>query len=752
MALKKPSEYFKKESTSVSNSVQELVKTPELNTFSDAFESFKKNLGKIEVLSEFSETLDNYRINIERVNHLSEKVEDIQNEIQNLLKKEDLDRAIMSQLLVVEQSIQDLQNKVKGINEKNLTEIRLDVAGLTESVSEFLEVEVPKYKKLVVDSELRTNGRYEELEANINSTLEGIGEFVDKKYEELTESLQGINENSLSGIVEDFKKLDEAVLELKEQEIPKYKGFIVETERKTEVKLDEFSQKLEESIGNLNHKVDNTLVDFDENVAERIDSIQNSLLEFIQVESPKYNKLLIENKLKTEEEVKIIQRNIEEKIDTFVNDIEDLKKTALNDSESLNQFVKENIDSFRVLLDETQKDVKKTLSTYTNISKTFEDKVTKDNDKIYEYEGTLNQYSEKIEDCLYQLGSFKEEIRINGELYDEWRDNLEFELDQKIQSHRENISEEIVIIQDSLSKKVSDLEIEIVRNESHIKKQNKNLEQVQEDVLSAIRRLNLEELEEQNYELGKKVKYLEEVFEKFSEKEILTENIIVEPPQVKNEDPLTPLDRNFVTLDQLNQHYRLFLNRIQQQLATIGGGGETQLKYLDDIVGIATNASAYNNKFLKYNHSIGKFEFVSVGSGSQDLNDTLQLGNTSSFGMSVGVTTVTSLNVDSVANFDTNTITFSSSSPTQIYSFSASQYRSARLQIQITQGTDYQTSDILLIHNGSSVNIVEYASISTNDYLGTFDSLVSNGNVSLRVLMGSSSSSTIKVVSQTISL
>ena len=752
MSLKKPSEYFKKQTSAVDQSVQSLVKSPELNTFSDAFESFKKNLGKIEVLSEFSETLDNYRVNIERVNFLSGKVEDIQTEIQNLLKKEDLDRAMMSQLLVVEQSILDVQSKVKGINEKNLTEIRLDVAGLTESVSEFLEVEVPKYKKLVVDSELRTNNRYEELETNVNSTLEGIGEFVDKKYEELTESLQGINEKSLSGIVEDFKKLDETVLELKEQEIPKYKGFIVENERKTEVKLDEFNQKLEESIHTLTDKVDNTLVDFDEKVVERIDTIQTSLQEFIQVEAPKYNKLLIENKLKTEEEVKIIQKNIEEKVEKFVGDIEELRKTALTDSESLNQFVRENIDSFKSVLDDTQKDVKKTLSTYTNISKTFEDKVTEDNHKLYEYQETLNQYSEKIENCFRQLESFREEIQINGELYDEWRDNLKLELDEKIQNHKENISEEINIIQDSLSKKVSDLEIEIVRNESHIKKQNQNLEQIQEDVFSTIQRLNLEELEEKNHELTKKIKYLEEVFEKFNEKEILSENIIVEPPSTKNEDPLTPLDQNFVTLDQLNQHYRLFLNRIQQQLATIGGGGETQLKYLDDIVGIATNASAYNNKFLKYNHSIGKFEFASVGAGSQDLNDTLQLGNSSSLGMSVGVATVTSLNVDSVANFDTNITTFSSSSPTQIYSFSASQYRSARVQIQITQGTDYQTSDVLLIHNGTTVNIVEYASISTNDYLGTFDAVISSGNVLLQVLMGSSSSTTIKIVSQTISL
>lgn len=63
----------------------------------------------------------------------------------------------------------------------------------------------------------------------------------------------------------------------------------------------------------------------------------------------------------------------------------------------------------------------------------------------------------------------------------------------------------------------------------------------------------------------------------------LNEGLLNEPPNVKNSDPLTPLDQNFVTLAQLNDHYQLFINRIQQQMATIGGGGETQFKFLDDI-------------------------------------------------------------------------------------------------------------------------------------------------------------------------
>ena len=461
MTLKKPSEYFKKETSSISSSVQDLAKAPELNTFSDAFESFKNNLQKIEVLSEFSETLDNYRINIERVNFLSEKVEDIQSEIQSLLRKEDLDRAMISQLLVVESSITDLQNKVKGINEKNLTEIRLDVSQLTKSVNEFIEDEVPKYKKLVVDSELRTDNRYQQLEENINQTLEGIGEFVEDKYQQLTETLQGINEDSLSGIIHEFKILDETVLKFKEEEIPKYKGFIVETERKTESKINEFS----------------------------------------------------------------------EKVDTTINEVLDI------------------VNSVEVLNSETEKKI-----------------------------------SEKIEEV----------------------ENLQKNVSVKLES-AENYKVEI-------ENKVTNLEIEIIRNEKHIKSQNEYIENIQEEVRDVISKLNIEQLEEQNYEITKKVTYLEEIFEKFGEREILAETIPVEPPSTDNSDPLTPLDKKFVTIEQLQEHYRLFINRIQQQLATIGGGGETRLKYLDDVVGIATNASAYDGKYLRYNHNIGKFQFSDVAS------------------------------------------------------------------------------------------------------------------------------------------
>jgi prefoldin subunit 5 len=142
--------------------------------------------------------------------------------------------------------------------------------------------------------------------------------------------------------------------------------------------------------------------------------------------------------------------------------------------------------------------------------------------------------------------------------------------------------------------------------------------------------------EEKNHRLLEKINYLEEVFEKFNE-ETLTEGLLDEPPEVKNSDPLTPLDQNFVTLTQLQEHYRLFINRIQQQLASIGGGGETRLEFLDDV---DRDSAKVNGRFLKYDAASGKWiGALGGGGGSQTLDDTLGLGNTSSLGMSVGIST-----------------------------------------------------------------------------------------------------------------
>ena len=93
--------------------------------------------------------------------------------------------------------------------------------------------------------------------------------------------------------------------------------------------------------------------------------------------------------------------------------------------------------------------------------------------------------------------------------------------------------------------------------------------------------------------------------------------LLSEPSDTKHKnDPLTPLNQKFATFDDLQKHYSTFLSRIQQQLSTLGGGGETQIRYLDDIVGVATNSSNYNSKFLQWDSSSNKAEFVNINSGN----------------------------------------------------------------------------------------------------------------------------------------
>jgi hypothetical protein len=93
--------------------------------------------------------------------------------------------------------------------------------------------------------------------------------------------------------------------------------------------------------------------------------------------------------------------------------------------------------------------------------------------------------------------------------------------------------------------------------------------------------------------------------------------LLSEPSDTKHKnDPLTPLNQKFATLDDLQKHYSTFLSRIQQQLSTLGGGGETKLRYLDDVVGVATNSSAYNSKFLQWDSSSNTAEFVNINSGN----------------------------------------------------------------------------------------------------------------------------------------
>ena len=368
MALKKPSDFFREDDKS-DDTIHELVKRPELQSFSEAFNAYKNNLDKLDNLTDTIKC-----------------VEEIKSEIQDFIKKEDLDNSMMGYTFLLEESIIKLKNDVTGINQKALTTIRSNVSNLAEKINNFVDVEAPKYKKYILESEIKSSLDAEEvknLKISINEDLE---------------------------IYEDHKN------------------------------------------------------------------------------------------------------NIENKISDLEIEITKSKK-----------HLKENLEEQNQEFLQVKKDIRNDFYYFHEEFKTVVDKI-----------------------------------------------NLESEIKSSLDA-----------------KEVKNLKISI-----------------------------LNELEEKNIQLSNKVKYLEEIFEKFNEKEFLNEGLINITPDSDNSDPLTPLDKKYVTLDQLQDHYRIFVNRVQQQLATLGGSGETRLKHLDDIVGIATNAAAYDGGYLRYDDSLKKFTFGSVTDGN----------------------------------------------------------------------------------------------------------------------------------------
>jgi len=60
-----------------------------------------------------------------------------------------------------------------------------------------------------------------------------------------------------------------------------------------------------------------------------------------------------------------------------------------------------------------------------------------------------------------------------------------------------------------------------------------------------------------------------------------------------------------------------------------------------------------------------------------------------------------------------------------------SEYRTVKYLIQIKSGASYQATEILLLHNGTTVYMTEYATVTTGSYLGSFGADINSGQMRL---------------------
>ena len=117
-----------------------------------------------------------------------------------------------------------------------------------------------------------------------------------------------------------------------------------------------------------------------------------------------------------------------------------------------------------------------------------------------------------------------------------------------------------------------------------------------------------------------------------------------------------------------------------------------------------------------------------------------------------------STSIDNISQFDTTAIipnevtatTVASTSASTIATHAIATYRTVKYLVQCTQGTDYHSTEINVIHDGTTAYMTEYGTLFDNAALGTFDATISGGNLLLQITAGSATSMAVKVVSTAI--
>jgi hypothetical protein len=709
VALKKPGDFFKTEDKNKVEIYSQSTSLPE------SYDAYKSNLKNIEVLADFTESVGTLKENAERITTLSTEIQNLQEQLSQFIKQEDLDRSTVSHLLFVEENIENIQQKIKGLNSKTLLNIKEEFRGLQETVSEFIRLEVPSYKKQILETERRTDIRFIDFKNQIQEEVTSIDSHLTEKLSLISDTISGINEDYLNEFRNEVSVLENSVDNVLENELPRYKRFFTETELRTEEKIKDVTDFVESKVHTLENDYQN-----------QIQNIHFLVKDFTEQEIPKYRGLITESKLQVEKDFVTLEESIQNKIE----EIDKSVSLAIKKSKEQNESNDQQLIELQQIIEDSKNQIDTISRTYENLHKDFRNREAHENQKLESYEGLLNDFSEKIH-------ALENNLNDNVSL-------LHNDLNISTSKYYDILKKEVGSFEENISNKVKDLEVNIVVNEKHIHR-------IKDSVYEILDGLKLDLIEEKSQELTEKISHVERILEQFNEKTLLNEGLLNEPPNVKTSDPLTPLDQNYVTLPQLQEHYRLFINRIQQQLSTLGGGGAVRLDDLDDV----DHSNITTNNLLIYNGTrwVGIASTALSGTliGLSDV-DSSNLGDgrflrydasTSDFTFAP----VSATNLELIAgDIQSGILTTNSTSQAVVMSISATTYRSVQYQVQVTQGTNYNMTTINVIHDGTTTYMSEFGSINQPIGIATFSSDISGGSLRLLGHPAFASPTTFKTV------
>ena len=279
--------------------------------------------------------------------------------------------------------------------------------------------------------------------------------------------------------------------------------------------------------------------------------------------------------------------------------------------------------------------------------------------KEFDLKVDINNLNNSLNDTNIYLGETKDKIykEIKDSSVRIWEHHKEFKdddrklkkailseqnkLKQSLQKEIKDINEKSVKADESILKFFTDLK-ETVDTLPEVKYYDRDISKLRKDLDTTKEDLDItkDDIKDLVSELNQIATTIKEQQELISEGYLLNE-----PPEEKQTagnqtDPLTPLDQKFATLKDLSAHYRLFVNRIQTQLAAIGGGGAGFIRDLDDV---NFDATAGNGQLLIWDSPNSRWVGI-------DSNKVGRVGAAGTWGVdSVGIHTIKSVGIGTTA-------------------------------------------------------------------------------------------------------
>jgi len=360
-----------------------------------------------------------------------------------------------------------------------------------------------------------------------------------------------------------------------------------------------------------------------QNIEDRIDSV---IQEVSNLPEPKYYEEDIQS-------IRIAIQEVQDQIPTFpkwineINEVPDFSWIGKTFSVIDEDFEKVN-DTINTLAERIKQDFKSVEEDFEK--KYFEQKtdLKNENNKISEefldqkekIWKQLSKFSLKVWE--FQKESKDDDRKLKKQIKGEY-DQLKTQIENKLVKYNiDNVKTDELLLSyfNELKEEVTKL--------PEVKYYDDDIRYIKEDIVSL--RSLVQSIKNEQKDLNEELQQLNEV--------------ALEEPHDKPQsvgfvqDPLTPVDQKFATFKDLKEHYQIFINRIQTQLSSIGGGGAGFIKDLDDV---SFDQTTGTNKLLIYDGAkwVGIASTALGGGGNAGVGTDTNINTT-------GIITATAVNTD----------------------------------------------------------------------------------------------------------